>query len=152
MLANYPQDCANCLSQTDLSNALMNNATLYNAYQYFMSNGVWPSGNPGGVGYTVSDPTYGSITLVLDGTGNIYALVPSGGTSAQNTAVATVSTTTNAPPYVSPSTGGGTPSCPGWSNIASLNDVLGCLSTALSSGENLLITGVSLYVLYKLVK
>lgn len=152
MLANYPQDCANCLSSDALSAFLASNSVANQAVQNLIQTGFWPTGDSGPVGWTISDPTYGTVTLVEDGNGNLYALVPSGGSATQNQAVTTIATTTNAPPYVSPSSGPSTSVCPGWSNVQSVNDLLACLSSALSSGQNLIITGVSLYVLYKLLK
>lgn len=142
-LGNYPADCANCLSSADFAIWLQNNSAGMAAYQSMVSTGLWPSGNPGGVGYTVQDPTYGTVTMVVDGQGNIYALVPSGGSTVQNAAVSNLATVTNAPPYVSPTNPPGTTSC-----TDSVADFLGCIE----SGGSVLLLAVGGFLLYKLLK
>jgi hypothetical protein len=155
------------LGQVEISNLLVNNPTLASIVQNALASNQWPNGNPvcpvapysgpgssitdwfgilqgspTAIGYAISDPTYGSVSVGCDANGVLHYVIGSSVSSSVQ----------NAGPYVSPTTPPSTtPGCPGWSNIGSFNDFLACIGSAASTAE-VIIIGVAGYLVYKEIK
>jgi hypothetical protein len=150
------------LGQVDISNLLTSNPTLQQIVKAALSSNQWPNGNqvcptyaswwfpgigwfgggdPTAIGYSIPDPNYGNVLVACDANGVLHYIINS----------PVDPTVQNLPPYVSPPGPGGTPVCPGWSNIQSVNDLLACISSGLNTAETIAL-GIAAYLIWKEIK